>query len=206
MVGERDRNRQRQAERAREEENDMCFGRLNHFYGGSPSELPLASYFAPHTLAWFRSSPVCVCVCVCVHVLARTDSTTRVSGKMTWSTMVWCHSILQLLRSLSATVYFQRSLWPQEWEISGLYVLSKQGEAPAIIFILKYMFTGNRFQLFSLGLIHLMPHQVSRTGPSITMKFERGSAGKDKWTLSIKEAIDCLQGKALVQCENIDHD
>ena len=50
-----------------------------------------------------------------------------------------------------------------------LYLLSKQDSAPlvpAVMFILEYLSTGDRFQLLSLGPIHLLPQiPPERRGP-----------------------------------------
>ena len=59
--------RQIETERAREEEDNTCFGgHLNHLYGGSFSKLPLANHLAlselEPTFVLTQGPPLCTCI------------------------------------------------------------------------------------------------------------------------------------------------
>ena len=69
----------REREKAREKESNVCFGGpLNHLYGGSPSGLPLANHLALSGSGLTQGPAL------------RMDFSTRVSGKLTGSTVFWC--------------------------------------------------------------------------------------------------------------------
>ena len=70
-------------------ERAMSFwGGLNHLYGGSSSGFPLANHLA---LSGFESGSglTRALLCVRAHLLAKMDSSARVSGKLTGHIMVW---------------------------------------------------------------------------------------------------------------------
>lgn len=71
LGGGMERERERDREKEQRAQESKCFGgRLNHFYGSSPSQLPLANHLV---LSGFglTKSPLCI-------FLARMDSSTRV--------------------------------------------------------------------------------------------------------------------------------
>ena len=76
----REREKDRQTERTREQH--MLGGSLNHVYGGSLFGLPLASRLASSGLGLTQGPSL------------RMESSTRGSGKLTGSAMVWCPSFL----------------------------------------------------------------------------------------------------------------
>ena len=66
------------------------------------------------------------------------------------------------------------SPWPQEWEICGLFIFylgrTQLLSAPAIIFILEFLSTGDRLQLLSLGPIYLLPHEIKTSADLVFPK------------------------------------
>lgn len=86
--------RERDGQIEREQGSNMCFGSsLNPLYEGSLSGLPLAYYLSlSHLKSIFglAQGPSTLCV----HLLDKIDSSARVSGKLTRSSMVWCPSLL----------------------------------------------------------------------------------------------------------------
>ena len=119
-TGEGERNTETEGE----EESNPCFrGCLNP--GREQSFQDSAGQSSCFIWPWAHIWP-----CVIAHLTARMDSTTRVSGKLAGYIMVWCPSFLWHPRKLTVTAWFWKSLWPQEWEIDGLYLLSKQEATP----------------------------------------------------------------------------
>lgn len=136
--GERDRGRKHR-ERCRKEgreggrEPRMMRRSFKSRVWGQAFWLPLADHLAyltlsPH-LAWLRA----LC-CVCVHLLAKMDSTTRVSGKLTRITVIWFPSrlwprgaFLYMCRSGGSLTSSIRNMW-------SLYLLSEQDPAPPCSF------------------------------------------------------------------------
>lgn len=101
LVGVRRRQSQRRREGKRE--SNTCFGgHLKHLDG-----LPLANRlgFAP------TGCPA-----------LRVGFSIRVSGTLTGCTVV-CALLSLTLRKLSVNVSLQRSPWPAEWELDGLYLI-----------------------------------------------------------------------------------
>ena len=103
-------------------------------------------------LVWHRALP-----CVHAHLLAKMDSSTRVSEELAEHIMVWSPSP----RILFAHVSFGGllDLKNEKYVVSLAFYPNRTQLllAPAIIFILKYLSTGDRFQLLSLGPIYLLP-------------------------------------------------
>lgn len=143
--GERDRGRKHR-ERCRKEgreggrEPRMMRRSFKSPVWGQAFWLPLADHLAyltlsPH-LAWLRA----LC-CVCVHLLAKMDSTTRVSGKLTRITVIWFPSRLWPPEEPFCTCVVQEVPWPQASEICGLFICypsrTQLLRAPSIIFILQ---------------------------------------------------------------------
>ena len=107
-------------------------------------------------LAWLSALP-----CVHTHLLARMDSSARASGKLTGCIMVG-HPLPSLNpeESFCTCVVQEVSLTSRKENMSSLYFYPSRTLfllAPDIIFILKNLSTGDRFQLFHLGPIHLSP-------------------------------------------------
>ena len=78
---EREKGRDRKSKRGREQH--MLWRWFNHLYVGSPSRLPLAKHLASSGLEPTAGLTQCPTLCAPAHLLARMDSSTRVSGKLT---------------------------------------------------------------------------------------------------------------------------
>lgn len=93
------------------------------------------------------------------HLLAKADSSTRVSGKVTGWTAVWDPllsdpegAFLSLCHREGLFDLRNESVWSLFFYPSRTQLLL----APAVIFVLKYLSPGGRFQPLSPGPIYLL--------------------------------------------------
>ena len=138
LLGEKISAEKAQAGSDRGRERDTSIGVLLVTSGQSSCFVWLWAY------VWSDSG----CFPVCVHIFQPRQIQAQGSLGI-WQNILWSGT----LRILSGHVGFP---WPQGWEICGLFRGTQPHIGAAIILILKYLSTRNKFQLFLLQPQNMM--------------------------------------------------